>query len=354
MLPTNNFGEGNPSVSRCVNTNYRTSDLSPFTPFIMGDSSLTQANTSWLSQAVEPDLIEQLLNDKRSPNTRRAYARDLKDFFLTVASSEPTPELVSQFLRLDRFNAIALVVKYKASLIERKLSEASVNRRLAAIKSLVKFARRLGKCDFTLEDVEGERVKSYRDTTGVDSQSIKKILAIPDRETLKGKRDYALLLLLWSNGLRRSEASQATIKDFDPHDQRLWILGKGRGSQKESIDLNRPTTEALLDWLRHRKELDAGAPLFISLSQWQHGHALTGKSIYEIVRQCAEGAGITKRISPHRIRHSAITALLDANNGNTRQAQSFSRHSSADILRKYDDNRQRLQGQATDLLGDLL
>ena len=79
-----------------------------------------------------------------------------------------------------------------------------------------------------------------------------------------------------------------------------------------------------------------------------------GKSIYEIVRQCAEAAGITKRISPHRIRHSAITALLDANNGNTRQAQSFSRHSSADILRKYDDNRQRLQGQATDLLGDLL
>lgn len=351
----NNPSKRNSDEERYGNVHYRTVDFSPFTALGVGDSAIAKSGSdTWLSQASEPDLVQQLLSDKRSPNTRRAYAKDLKDFFGTIANSDPTPELVSQFLRLDRFSAIALVVRYKAQLIERGLAEATVNRRLAAIKSLVKLARRLGKCEFTLEDVEGERVKAYRDTTGIDTQSFKKMLAVPDRDTLKGKRDYALLLLLWSNGLRRSEASQATIKDFEPHDQRLWILGKGRGSQKESVDLNKGTTEALLDWLQSRPSIDVNAPLFISLSHWQHGHALTGKSIYLIIRQCAEAAGINKRISPHRIRHSAITALLDANNGNTRQAQSFSRHSSADILRKYDDNRLRLQKGASDLLGDLL
>jgi len=338
----------------CVNSHYRTSYINPFEAFLMGDSPLSQPLKGGYAQGVEPDLIQELLNDKRSPNTKRAYARDLKDFFRVIALSQPTPELVTQFLQLDRFKAMALVLKYKANLLERQLSEASVNRRLAAVKSLVKFARKIGKCDFTLEDVEGEKIRSYRDTTGISPTAFKKMLLVPNRKTLKGKRDYAILHLLWSNGLRRAEVSQARIKDFDPLDCRLWILGKGKGTQKEGIDLNQHTVTAILDWLQNRRELNPSQPLFISLSHWQYGHQLTGKSIYEIVRQVAKAAGISKVISPHRIRHSAITALLDNNGGNTRQAQQFSRHASADTLRKYDDNRMRLQGEASDLLADLL
>jgi hypothetical protein len=58
--------------------------------------------------------------------------------------------LITEFLSLDRFGAIALVLKYKAHLLDRELKEATINRRLAAIKSLVAFARKLGKCDYTL------------------------------------------------------------------------------------------------------------------------------------------------------------------------------------------------------------
>jgi integrase/recombinase XerC len=187
----------------CVKAHYRTSDISPFEAFLMGDSSLSQPLKGGYAQGVEPDLIQELLNDKRSPNTKRAYARDLKDFFRVIAVSQPTPELVTQFLQLDRFKAIALVLRYKANLLERQLSEASVNRRLAAVKSLVKFARKIGKCDFTLEDVEGEKIRSYRDTTGISPTAFKKMLFVPNRKTLKGKRDYAILHLLWSNGLEK-------------------------------------------------------------------------------------------------------------------------------------------------------
>ncbi len=98
------------------------------------------------------DVMAELLADKRSLNTRTAYAKDLRDFFRFAASvASPTPELVTQFLQLEQFDAIALVLKYKSHLLnERGLKEATVNRRLAALKALVNFARKLGKCNYTL------------------------------------------------------------------------------------------------------------------------------------------------------------------------------------------------------------
>ena len=76
--------------------------------------------------------------------------------------------MIAQFLQLDSFDAIALVLRYKAGLIERGLAEATINRRIAAVKSLVNYARSIGKYDWSLQDVQGEKVKPYRDTSGVD------------------------------------------------------------------------------------------------------------------------------------------------------------------------------------------
>jgi integrase/recombinase XerC len=81
-------------------------------------------------------------------------------------------------------------------------------------------------------------------------------LGICDRSTLKGKRDYALLHLLWSNALRRNEIATLDIKYFDPDQRTLAILGKGRGSQREIITLSNGTTDALISWLNVRRCLD--------------------------------------------------------------------------------------------------
>lgn len=304
-------------------------------------------------------MLAELLADKRSLNTRHAYERDLKDFFQFIAQATPTPELVAQFLELDRFRAIALVLKYKAHLIERSLKEATINRRLAAIKSLVTFARKLGQCNYTLEDIKGEKVKPYRDTTGVGKDTYKKMLAIPDRSTLKGKRDYALLRLLWDNALRRSEISLADIKDLDLEGRTgqsasLLILGKGKGLSKEAVSLSRPSVEAIKDWLQARKELDINQPLFIALDQVSYGHRLSGVSIYRLVDAVAKAAGIQKKLSPHRIRHSGITAALDATGGDVRKVQKLSRHANLNTLMIYDDNRLNVQGEISDLLADMV
>ena len=83
--------------------------------------------------------------------------------------------------------------------MERGLKEATINRRLSAIKSLVNYARKIGKCDYTLSEIQGEKVQKYRDTSGISRQVYRLVLALPEHSTLKGKRDYALLRILWDN-----------------------------------------------------------------------------------------------------------------------------------------------------------
>lgn len=301
-----------------------------------------------------PDILTSLLADKRSLNTRRAYEKDLRYFFLAAYGQKPTETVIAQFLQLNRFEAIAIALRYKSDLITQGLKESTINRRLSALKSLVNFAAKLGKCNWNLNDVQTEIVQTYRDTTGIKPDGIRTMLLKIDRTTIKGKRDFAILRLLWDNALRRNEVVSANIGDFDYEARSLQILGKGRGSQKSLISLSMGTTNAIQDWLSQLKTKNSDRPLFQSLDPVNHGHRLTGTAIYQIVDQLARDSGITKKMSPHRIRHSAITAALDATNGNVRKVQKLSRHKKLDTLMLYDDNRTNMQGEVSSLLGDLI
>nr|WP_017655383.1 site-specific integrase [Fortiea contorta] len=163
----------------------------------------------------EQDVIALMLANIRAPSTRREYQKDLRKFFVAMTGIEPNVDSVLEFLHLTEKRAVAVVLKYKAKLLAIGLKEATVNRRLSSIKSLVKFARKLGVCSYTLEDVELEKVKAYRDTTGVDAQSINSVIQLIERSTVHGQRDYALLRLLWENLLRRNEVSQLNIDDWE-------------------------------------------------------------------------------------------------------------------------------------------
>ncbi|MBE5232131.1 MAG: site-specific integrase, partial [Microcystis aeruginosa PMC 728.11] len=166
--------------SRIVPINPKLSHLSPVSPDLDWDRVLTD----WL-------------NTKRSPHTQRVYRRDIENFLADLNLE------LGKFLTLDRHGAYAIVSRYKGELIKNNLKSATINRRLAAIKSLVSFAYNCGHCEFMLESVKGEKLCAYRDTTGIDPETFKRVLGGIDRTSLKGIRDYALLILLWSNALRR-------------------------------------------------------------------------------------------------------------------------------------------------------
>jgi len=310
--------------------------------------------TSYSHTEFSPNVLTALLTDKRSLNTRRAYEKDLHYFFLAAYGQKPTEAVIAEFLQLSRFEAIAIALRYKSDLIAKGLKEATINRRLSALKSLVNFAAKLGKCSWNLDDVQTETVQSYRDTTGIKPDGIRKMLLSINRDTPKGKRDFAILRLLWDNALRRNEVVSANIGDFDFEGRSLQILGKGRGSQKSLISLSTGTASAIQDWLSHNEIKDSKQPLFTALDRAHRGHRLTGTAVYQIIDQLAKAVEISKQMSPHRIRHSAITAALEATNGNVRKVQKLSRHKKLDTLMLYDDNRTNMQGEVSGLLGDLI
>jgi integrase/recombinase XerC len=288
------------------------------------------------------------LNTKRSNHTRRVYQKDIDNFLADIGTE------LGKFLTLDRHGAYALVSRYKGDLIKKELKSATINRRLAAIKSLVSFAYNCGHCDFMLESVKGEKLSAYRDTTGIDPEAFKTVLSAIDRTSLKGIRDYALLMLLWSNALRRSEVSKANIGDFDPVAKTLRIYGKGRGNNSEIISLGSGTVTAIESWLEARGEHQPDKALFVSVNPSYKDGRLSTQAIYNIVSDRCQAAGISKTMSPHRIRHSSITAALEATGGDVRRVQKLSRHSSLNTLLIYDDNRKNHQREVTDLLDGLV
>ena len=305
------------------------------------------------SLAQQRDIWSDFLSLKISANTQRAYAKAIADFYQRVYDEVVSPASIAKFLTLGSSEALFQVLNYRRMLIEAKLAPSTINVRLSALKSLVDYARKMGECAFSLTDVPGLKTENYRDTTGIDPEAFKGVIKLADVNTVGGARDYAILRLLWDNALRRGEVCALDVGDFSASEQKLMILGKGKIA-KISINLSSGTTGAISHWLELRGRYSDNDPMFVSLSRNQPGHRLGGSAIYAIVRQYCQAQEIEKMMSPHRVRHSALTAHLNASDGNVRAAQALSRHADLKTLTLYDDNRHQHQKGASVLLGSLL
>lgn len=306
-----------------------------------------------VNATAKTDLIAALLADKRSVNTQRAYKKDLNDFFMTMTGGEASQSLITEFLSMDRFDALAIALQYKASMTGRGLSEATINRRLASIRSLVKYAKMIGQCEWSLEEVKGQKVQAYRDTTGITVEQVGDMLNAPDRSTAKGKRDYAMLRCFWELALRCAEVGKLNVSDFDPESSTIKILGKGKGTQKEIMSISEKARDAIVEWLSTRDDLKANSPLFVAVDRAFAGNRLTTEGIAKFIRTVSKAAGIKKKMSPHRIRHTVITTILEQTNGDVVAAQKVSRHSKIETVMIYNDNRINKQKEMSNMLAGL-
>ena len=320
-------------------------------------NNLTFNDGTWASAITdlenEGDLWREMIANKNSVNTQKAYEIDLRDFF-GFYGMELNQVSVQQFLVLERSKAVQLVLKFRRYLMtQRKLKPASMNRKINAIKALAKYAYDVGVCQWKLDvdALKQGKVEVYRDTRGVPPEDIQKILSYPDRSTMLGKRDYAMLQLLWGNGLRRAEVINLNIHDVDLGDRSLWVKGKGN-SDTLQIKMNNSTVEAVDEWLISRLSYYSSGDdsLFISLSNINRGKRLCAQTLYNLVNEISKAVNITKKMSPHRVRHSAITTVLERNQGNIKKAQSFSRHADPKTLIIYDDNLNAAQSEMSELL----
>lgn len=297
----------------------------------------------------------------RNEHTERAYRADLRDFASFVldvpretVSDGDLSEAAARLFSAGHGGANALALDYRSHLVGRKLSAASVNAKLRSLRSLVKRANVLGAVPWKLE-VDGLEAAPYRDTRGPGPEAVRTMLAaLEARGDAKGVRDYALVRLAYDLGLRRVELARLDRSDVEAAEgvpSAIWILGKKR-TAKERLSLPRPTSEALRRWLGVRGDAPARGDrpdaLFVTLDAASKGSALSPWSVWSAVRSAGALVGI--RVWTHGLRHSAITAALDATGGNLRTVAKFSRHRDLRVLEVYDDARRDMAGEVAALV----
>lgn len=276
--------------------------------------------------------------------TLKAYSQDLAHFAKFVGVQE-TQDAAQLLLSQTQGQANALVLSYKTHLLQKQLSPATINRRLAAIKSLLKLARLVGLCSFTLE-VTGVEAETLRDTRGPGKEGVDKLLKMVEKGTdKKSKRDLAMLHLLYGSALRRGEVCSLNLEHVESGASAVWILGKAR-KQRQLITLPDKARDALKAWIEVRGQ--EPGPLFVALDTAAYGKRLTGDGLCRVIKKLGKKAGVN--VKPHGLRHAAITRALDVTNGDIRKVRQFSRHKSHDLLIKYDDNRKDFAKEISELV----
>ena len=308
-------------------------------------TTLSVLNTPTLTCSQDLTPIAEAFFARRSPKTREAYKRALEDFARWMMAPDGIKAILG-LLAASQGGANLKVMEYMADLRKRGLSPSTLNQRLAALKSMIKLARQAGLIAWAL-DVEAEKAEAYRDTRGpgiLAVQSILKTLAASHKP--KAVRDYAIFRTLFDLGLRRAELCSLNLDHLDLTHRKLSIIGKGR-AYREFLTLPEPTATALTRWIEVRGA--APGPLFCNLDRAHKGDGhLTPDGLYKLVR--SKGAAQGVKIRPHGIRHTAITRVGELTNGNTAAMAGFSRHKKLDVLRRYMDNLNDLQGETAALL----
>lgn len=295
--------------------------------------------------------LEQAVLSGQKATTVRAYRSDFEDFARFM--EQPTAAAaLDQLVGLPKRLAVSSVIAYRAHLIDRKLSPATVNRRLSALRAAVKVARTLGRIEWALE-VEGVKGESYRDTRGPGEKGWRAVLArakeVAGDDNVLGRRNLAILRLLRNPALRRSEVAGLDLVDVDLGRSTLAILAKGK-REKTLITIPPHTRASLADWLAVRGS--EPGPLFSRLDRAGTGGRLSGESIRKLVAGLGVAAGLSRHLRPHGLRHSGITKALDVSGGDVRAARKFSRHRKVETLLVYDDNREDVAGSLASAIDD--
>lgn len=302
--------------------------------------------------AIDP--IALFLDSCNNDNTRRAYKHSLAMFFGNAGVDE-----VRAFLRLPNHQLSIVFQAHRNQMVRADAAPASINRRLAALKSLLKFCHRKGWSQSDGRNlIDSEKTIGYRDTRGLDFDAAKKLLKAPivrHGDTPRGWRDTALIYLFLVHGLRCEEVQKTDVGDFNLMDRRLRITGKGRNRQSQWISLSKQTALAIETYLTvagHKNE--AGEPLFRNFDRNTKvkGKRITLSGVAKVLDSYKDVVGVTK-ISPHQLRHSAISNLLLETEGNMFMVQKFSRHIDPKVIDRYWDNLRDLQIDAANLLENL-
>ena len=284
------------------------------------------------------DYRRYIRSEKRlSENTVEAYMDDYEEFMhfilrhWSVVPEDVTPEMISRFMRW---------------LYERR-SSASQARRLSGVKSLNNYlliSERIQQ--LPTENIEPPKTERLLPDV-LSVEEVDAMLATFDIRSAKGCRDSAIVEVLYSTGLRVSELVTLRLGDLFFGEGYVRVVGKG--DKQRLVPIGSAARDKIQLYMEERKPKSASEmTLFLN----NRGKPLTRVMVFNIIRQAAERAGITKNISPHTLRHSYATHLLQGG-ANIRQVQELLGHESITTTEVYTHlDRTHLRGVVEDAFAD--
>ena len=266
----------------------------------------------------------------RSVKTIENYDRYLERFFAFAKVKVPadlTEEQVREF-RLYLNRQAGSKVGGRIEPMKRRTQ----NYYLIALRAFLKFLRKRGIEALSPERIELAKVPE-RSLDLISPNELKRLLAAPDIKTLEGKRDKAILELFFSTGLRISELTGLSIDDVDLTREEFSVRGKG--DKVRVVFLSDTAKECLQTYLKARKDLDDA--LFIRYGRKANDGGelrLQPRAVQRLMKHYAAMAGITRKVTPHVLRHSFATDLL-SNGADLRSVQALLGHANIGTTQVY-------------------
>lgn len=263
-------------------------------------------------------------------STVETYSKAMRPFFSYLADNgitRPTRETV---------------IAYRDS-IRARLKPSTVQTYIITLRLFFAWTAQEGLYPNVAEHIKGAKLDRQHKKDALTGSQAKAVLQGIERDTLAGKRDFAILALMTSCGLRTIEVARATIADMRNAGESaaLYLQGKGRDERTEYVKLAEPVEAAIRDYLKARGKAEGKEALFTSTSNNNAGQALTTRSISGIVKEAMRAAGLdSERLTAHSLRHTAATLNLLAG-GSVQETQQLLRHSNIGTTMIYAHNLER-------------
>ena len=259
-----------------------------------------------------------------SSNTRQAYERDLRLFCKTLGFKNS-----DALVNVSREQ----ITGYMTQLKEKGLAAATIARKLAAIKAFYRFMTAEGYMDANPAEVVEAGTKGIKLPRVLSEDEVVRLLNQPDITTAEGFRDRTMLEVLYATGMRVSELINLTLDRVDLNMK--YIIAFGKGSKERIVPLGSVAAEFLQQYLEKvRPKLtheDRNTNIvFLAFG----GHELTRQRFWQIIRAYGRKANINKALTPHILRHSFATHLLD-NGADLRSVQELLGHSDISTTQIY-------------------
>ena len=254
------------------------------------------------------------LNRNASPHTVAAYDSDLSQFLAFTAAQQRKKSTELRPVDID----LPAVRAFMADLYRQGQARASVSRKLSALRTFTRFMRREGWIEGDPVALAAAPKREQKVPAHLSMDEMSTLLATPDATNPLGCRDRAILELFYASGLRLSELVGLDVEDVNLSARMVRVMGKG--AKERIVPFNDTTKKAVAAWLKERGALVNSQrptsnsqhrareePLFVNF----RGSRLTGRSVQRLVARYVGLCSTRFGISPHALRHSFATHLLE-------------------------------------------